>query len=189
MRPAKNLRRRWAKLPRLGENEMLDPIVPYSTAKGYVQSAFALMSSPGRLQANDTPFYASFHLLCGFAAELYLKAFLAHTGSSERELSVPNLRHDLHNLYDLALSRGLNVEGAKWLVDSLGKHHKAFEFRYMKRELEYTAVNIQGAFRAFSSLDVEVDTAVGASASLGKRPSPGWNFPMEYSGWRFPTAG
>jgi hypothetical protein len=45
------------------------------------------MSNPLRYQVpDDTPFVLSFHMLCGFAAELYLKAFLMHKGYTEDQL-------------------------------------------------------------------------------------------------------
>jgi hypothetical protein len=74
----------------------LDPEEPYSVAKGYVQSAFAMMTNPYRLQLpDDITLFMAFHMLCGFAAELYFKAFLAHKGYSDAQLRKPKIGHDL----------------------------------------------------------------------------------------------
>ena len=70
----------------------LDPEEPYSVAKGYVQSAYAMMTNPYRLQLpDDITLFMAFHMLCGFAAELYFKAFLAHKGYSDAQLRKPKI--------------------------------------------------------------------------------------------------
>jgi|ERR1043165_340918 hypothetical protein len=166
-----------------------DPIVTYSTAKGNVQSAYLIMANPDRYQLpNDSSFYLSFHLLCGFAVELYLKAFLAKKGYSERELRSVALRHDLNKLYELARAKGLRPNGSKLLVDLLAAHHKSFEFRYMNRTSRFLAFDLCTVFTAFSALDAEVDNVVGASASHGRSVGTGWSFPGERALWRFGPA-
>lgn len=144
------------------------------------------MSNPDRYQLpNDTTFYLSFHMLCGFSAELYLKAFLLHNGVPESELRKANVRHDLHALHALAARHGLSDGAAKKLTDFLGKHHKTYEFRYMSPESVYEIMNLVEVFLAFSSLDNEVDKAIGASASKGRNAGGAWVFPKEHANWRF----
>lgn len=163
-----------------------DPEEPYSVAKGYVQSAYALMANPHRLQLpDDTTFFMAFHMLCGFAAELYFKAFLAHKGHTESSLKKPDVRHDLGKLQQMCLSEGLNEQGSKLLVDCLGVRHKSFEYRYMKRDATYETVALRDIFFAFSELDAVVDTAIGASSSRGGTPGGKWVFPND-GAWRFP---
>src|SRR5437763_10795850 len=96
------------------------------------------MSNPLRYQVpDDTPFVLSFHMLCGFAAELYLKAFLMHKGYTEDQLRKVPIRHDLEKLYALAVASGLSASGADVLIALLAPHHKNFGFRYMKRSNVY----------------------------------------------------
>ena len=162
------------------------PDEPYSVAKGYTQSAYAMMANPHRLQLpDDTTFYMAFHMLCGFAVELYLKAFLAHRGYAEEGLRKSDIRHDLSKLRDLCVSEGLREDGSKLLVDFLGTHHKSFEFRYMKRDTFYSTIALRDIFFAFSSLDEAVDTAICASASRGRVPGGKWIFPDD-GAWRLP---
>ncbi|MBZ9674082.1 hypothetical protein [Mesorhizobium sp. ES1-3] len=166
---------------------MNDPTTPYSTAKGYVQSAFVMMTSPMRFQVpDDSSFYLSFHMLTGFATELYLKSFLASQGYTEKDLRRPEVRHDLRKLLEMAEAKGLNDSGATVLVDLLGDHHKSYEFRYMRADSKYSAIHIRHVFDALSSLDRTVDKTVGASAAHGKQPGHGWHFYDDLRrGWRF----
>src|SRR6266550_6829 len=106
----------------------LSPEEPYAVAKGYVQSAYAMMTNPARLQLpDDTTFFMAFHMLCGFAVELYFKAFLAHKGNSDAELRRPHIRHDLRRLLDECGSKGMYDTGADMLVELLADKHKNFE--------------------------------------------------------------
>jgi hypothetical protein len=163
-----------------------DPTEPYSTAKGYTQSAYILLANPHRLQApDDTTFYLAFHMLCGFAVELYLKAFLAHKGYSEDRLKKRDIGHDLIKLRELSVAAGLIDDGSKPLVDLLADQHKSFGFRYLKRSTIYRTVPLRDIFLAFSALDVAIDTAIGASASKGLSPNSGWVFPSD-GPWRLP---
>ncbi|MBN8991876.1 MAG: hypothetical protein J0H42_26850 [Rhizobiales bacterium] len=164
----------------------IDPEEPYSVAKGYVQAAYAMMTNPHRMQLeDDTSLFMAFHMLCGFAAELYLKAFLVKKGYSEAQLRKRELRHDLVQLRALCHSSGLFNTGADQLVDLLAQKHKTFEFRYMKKSSEYRTMDLQLIFLAFSSLDQIVDKIIGASASRGKMPRGGWTFPDD-GPWRLP---
>ncbi|NEW87042.1 hypothetical protein DU475_07170 [Rhodopseudomonas sp. WA056] len=161
---------------------------PYAVAKGYVQSAYAMMSNPCRLQTvDDTSLFMGFHMLCGFAVELYLKAYLLHKGHSEGSLRGRNVRHDLIKLHAMCVSEGLYCSGADMLVGLLAKHHRDFSFRYMQREAIYHAADLCSVFSAFSHLDRAVDSAIGASASRGGRSSGRWDFPMD-GYWRLPGA-
>ncbi|MDE5451924.1 hypothetical protein GWE18_03405 [Bradyrhizobium sp. CSA112] len=162
----------------------LTPEEPYSVAKGYVQSAYAMMANPYRLQLpDDTTFFMAFHMLCGFAVELYLKAYLVHRGFSERHLK--DLGHHLLKIRELCVSEGLHDSGADMLVGLLARHHKGLNYRYMKRETSYQTESLRTIFSAFSSLDRTVDGAIGASAARGKAVGGRWDFPLDGS-WRFP---
>jgi hypothetical protein len=164
----------------------ISPEEPYAVAKGYVQSAYAMMTNPHRLQLpDDISFFMAFHMLCGFAAELYLKAFLIHKGHNERDLRKREIGHDLLKLRALCLSEGLRHSGVDMLVGLLAKHHKEFEYRYMKRNVTYWTKDLRTIFSAFSHLDRTVDAAIGASASRGVKGGGRWDFPID-GGWRLP---
>jgi hypothetical protein len=166
---------------------MSDPSVDYSTAKGYVQSAFLIMANPYRFQAsNDTTFFLSFHLLLGFSVELYLKAYLRHTGHSEKDLKSFGVRHNLEKLLELSEADGFALPAAKSLVDYLTKQHGNYEYRYPNIDGSYRARSLGELFGELNQLDWYIDSAVGASASHGKAPSTvGWTMPPEFNVWRF----
>jgi hypothetical protein len=165
---------------------MTPGIRTYSTAKGYVQSAFAMMANPDRLQLrDDTTFFLSFHLLCGFATELYLKSFLLHRGVPDSTLRSAKLRHDLVALLQLATEHGFSDDGGRRLASYMGKWHKSFEYRYLQEASEFGApTNLKILFGWFSSLDVYVDHEVGASVSKGLTPGGAWIFPEDRAAWR-----
>ncbi len=165
---------------------MEDPQTPYSTAKGYVQSAYLLMANPFRISnlPDDTTVYLSFHMLCGFATELYLKAYLMRNEYKESELRKKPFMHDLPVLLDHSKKAGMLNKGVESLVSLLGDKHGSYEFRYLKPESVYPYVDLQRVFAWFSELDNEVDEAVGASASRGKNAGGGWVFPAEFARWR-----
>ena len=166
----------------------LDPEEPYGVAKDYVQSAYAIMTNPLRLQlSDDRGLLMGFHMLCGFAVELYLKAFLAHKGYSEEQLKRREIGHDLLRLRELCMSEGLYSSGMDFLAGTFGKHHKNFDYRYLKRETVYWVEDLRIIFSAFSSLNLLVDTAIGASSSRGKKPGDKWDFPTDRA-WRLPRA-
>lgn len=164
----------------------ISPEEPYSVAKGYVQSAYAMMTNPARLQLpDDISFFMAFHMLCGFALELYLKAYLVHKGYSESYLRKKEVGHNLLKLRELCVSEGLYHSGADMLVGLLAKHHAGFEFRYMKRNSTYWTEDLRTIFAAFSSLDRTVDGIIGASAGYGRKPGGRWDFPSD-GAWRLP---
>jgi hypothetical protein len=169
------------------EDELLynDPIRSYSTAKGYLQSAYLLVTSPGRYQlTDDTTIFLSFHMLCGFAVELYLKSFLASKGFDAKELRSHAVRHNLEKLYELAQDAGLQNDGAEPLIALLNDHHRNFEFRYMKPDSQYQAMHLTQMFSTLSSLDNAVDEAVGASVSRGVAPGGSWSLSGDVALWR-----
>ncbi len=159
---------------------------PYSVAKGYVQSAYSMMANPHRLQLpDDITLFMAFHMLCGFAVELYFKAFLIHKGYTEAQLRQRDIGHDLVKLRDRCRCEGLYDTGGDLLVDLLAEKHKSFEYRYMKRASEYRTSDVRAIFFAFSCLDRLINTAIGASASRGEAPRRGWKFPSD-GAWRLP---
>jgi hypothetical protein len=164
-----------------------DAVKPYSVAKGYVQAAFALMANPLRMEQlpDDIPLFMAFHMLCGFAVELYLKAFLLHKGFSETSLRKPDIRHDLIKLQQMCVAEGLHEAGSKSLAEGFGTHHKSFEYRYMKPDTVYRTAPLHDIFSTFSLLDNAVDEAIGASVSRGKTPGGTWSFPTDKP-WRLP---
>lgn len=161
----------------------MQAITLFSTAKGYVQSAYLMMSNPERYQTpDDSTFYLSFHMLCGFATELFLKSYLSHKGADDNTLR--KLGHDLDKLLNSAKNKGLNSSDAIALVEYLNEHHKGLGFRYMKTAATYRTPDLVALFNAFSSLKNAIDAAVGASASHGRSVGGRWDFPRDRAHWR-----
>lgn len=158
----------------------------YSTAKGYVQSTYLIVTSPDRYNVpDDTTFILSYHMLLGFAVELYLKAYLTHTGHAETELRGGPVRHNLKKLLELSEADGFSLSAANKLVDYLGEQHGSFEYRYMKSGSSYRVRSQAEVFAELNELDTYVDSEIGASASKGKVPSSGgWVVPADRNGWR-----
>ena len=168
---------------------MSDAIRTYSTAKGYIQSAYLIVTNPSRFQApDDTTFILSYHMLLGFAVELYLKAYLTHTGHTESELRSGAIRHNLKKLLALSEADSFALPAATKLVDYLNDQHGSFEYRYMKPGGSYYIRYQAEVFTELDELDAYVDAEIGASASKGKTPSAGgWGIPGDFNGWRIPT--
>ena len=149
-----------------------------------MQAAYAIMANPHRLQLeDDRSFYMPFCMLCGFAAELYFKSYLLQKGYTEGDLRKRLLGHDLSQLGELAIKNGLCAPTAS-LVGWFGKHHKNFAYRYAQDETLFGLPRLSAVFSAFSSLDFQIDTAVGASVSKGLVPRDGWTFPADGDFWR-----
>lgn len=162
------------------------PIVHYSTARGYVQSAFCIMCSTERLTLpNDTTFFLSFHMLAAFALELYLKAYLLSCDFTEKEMKEAG--HNLEKLYGLAVSEGLKAFGVAEMAKALHAHHSTFEYRYMRPDTNFRTASLGAIFQTFTALNRFVDTAVGASASKGLSGDGAWIFPADRPDWRFPV--
>lgn len=167
---------------------MSDAIRIYSTAKGYVQSTYLIVTSPDRYQLpDDTTFILSYHMLLGFAGELYLKAYLTHTGHAEAELRSSAVRHNLKKLLELSEADGFSLPAARNLVNYLSEQHGSFEYRYMRPDSSYFVRSQVEVFAELDELDNYVDREIGASASKGKTPSNGgWIVPADRNGWRIP---
>jgi hypothetical protein len=76
----------------------------FVTARAYHASARSLMKKPIRRPAQrEAPIRALLH----HAAELYLKAFLLHSGMTPAQLRRIEIRHNYEKLVDDALKRGL----------------------------------------------------------------------------------
>lgn len=161
-------------------------ILTYSTAKGYVQSTYLIVTSPDRYSVpDDTTFVLAYHMLLGFAVELYLKAYLTHTGHTEVELRSGPVRHNLNKLLELSEADGFSLSAANKLVDYLSQKHASFEYRYMKSYGSYQLRPQAEVFAELNELDTYVDSEIGASASKGKAPSSvGWIVPPDRNGWR-----
>lgn len=158
----------------------------YSTAKGFCQSAFAMMSSEGRFRLpNDTTLVLGFHHLIGFAVEVYLKAFLFHLGFEEAVLRKNPYGHDLKALLKECQDHSLTNSEAVSLCHYLEKH-KTFEYRYVRNDASYRIIPIHIVFELLRELDTCIDQAIGCSVSFGKDPDEGWEFPVEIGGWRLP---
>lgn len=165
---------------------MADPISVYSTGRGYVQSAFAMMASSQRMTCpNDTTFFLGFHMLIGFATELYLKSFLLNKGLTEKQLRRHDFGHDLNALWSEAKSKGFPEPSVAPLIAYLHSGHKKFEYRYMERTTKYTVTRLDIIFDWLSRLDAIVDHTSGARASFGLAPESGWKFPPDRAEWRF----
>lgn len=166
---------------------MADPILPYSTAKGFCQGAFAMMATPNRFQTrDDTTFVLAFHHLIGFSVELYLKAFLLKMKMTETELMRRPYGHSLRELLTAAKHRGFSCIEGDSLVEYL-KPHETYDYRYLRNDAEYSLQRIDYTFARLSVLDRYVDAITGASAGYGKEIGGGWVMPREFGHWRMPA--
>jgi len=148
-----------------------------------------IITNPTRYSVDDdTTFILSYHLLLGFAVELYLKAYLTHRKHSEAELRRNDVRHNLEKLLALSEADGFNLLAAKRLVEYLHIKHGSFEYRYVRQGGRYDLRSQAEVFTDLDELDTYLDSEIGASASLGKKPTTGgWKVPDTYRGWRIPT--
>lgn len=101
----------------------------YSTARGYLQ--FVVVGH--NHQPFGTAYEMSFHLpkrmLLGFALELFLKAWLHHSGTTEGDLR-DIYGHDIEDLHQDAIANGLpQTPDFGRLVQELGSDHKDFGYR------------------------------------------------------------
>jgi len=164
---------------------MSDAITMYATGRGFGQSSFLMMTSPLRFSvADDTSFFLGFHMLFGFATELYLKAFLQTVGFTEAQLRTPKLRHDLEALWQEANSSSFPNPNVYPLVNYLKDGHKKYEYRYMSKNTTYTALPLNVLFEWLSLLDDAVETATGARASNGLPLDSHWQIPANQATWR-----
>ena len=124
-------------------------------------------------------------MLCGFAVELYLKAYLIHVGYKESELRSKHFWATTYRLLAACASKGLFNSAADTLVNFFAERHKDFTFRYMKPDIIYNAISLQIAFSSFSHLDRAIDAFIGASAARGLKPGGRWDFPSD-GAWRLP---
>jgi len=142
-----------------------------------------MMTNPLRCQIkNDLQFILGFHHLIGFAAELYLKAFLLQRGVSEAELRSQKYGHKLHVLLENAEAHGLVCPAARSLCGYLEKH-STYEYRYMNQAAAYDLRPLDQIFNDFSDLDIAIDQAVGASESKGVAVGQRWIFPQDAKLW------
>jgi hypothetical protein len=78
------------------------------------------------------------YILTAHALELALKAFLAKTGFSDKQLRKKPLGHNLAKLYEAASKQGLSlsVYGASTNIQWMGEYHSApLRYEYRTREL------------------------------------------------------
>lgn len=160
----------------------------YVAAKGYVQSLVLMVTNPHRISdPNDVSYVLPFHMLAGFAVELYLKSVLIKSNHADTELRSAPVRHNLKKLLELAEADGFVSSGATTLVPYLSSQHASFEYRYMKADSNYTVHSLPSILKAFSDLDNTADAFVGARASMGlPASSDEWVLPANIPDWQFP---
>ena len=168
---------------------MSEAVTFYSTAKGYVQSAFLLITNPLRFSVpDDLSFILAYHMLLGFAVELYLKAYLRAEGHLASELRSSSVRHNLGKLLKMAKQDGFEEAAADSLVQYLALQHGNFEYRYANPERDYYIRWIDEVFVELSKLDACVDIKVAASSSRGLKSGVGqWTIAPQFRGWRIPS--
>jgi hypothetical protein len=97
-----------------------------------------------------------------FALELALKAYLIDTGTSEKSLRQPKVRHDLEELYDLASKAGLLIDpDVVAVIRGYRDDHKNHSFRYGDRNY----MDLGDPDRAFRT----ISTTVGKMGRILKR--------------------
>lgn len=115
----------------------------YMSGMGHCNAANIIHHSLIQLNTPRTDStWISLQSILGFAAENALKAYLATAGVSRDELASRNYGHDLRRLYDEAVSRALEQEGARVdqpelssaigrFIDLCGADYLSFNYRYI----------------------------------------------------------
>lgn len=92
----------------------------------------------GSTQVPEHAVFFAFYNMFGFALELYFKAFLSGKGLAVKALSEKPYSHNLVNLFDEAVSRGLfdlvtNVDNSalEKVVSVIGPRFSDFTYRYI----------------------------------------------------------
>ena len=161
-----------------------EAISTYAIARGYVESIYTIVTSERRFHfGDDTLFAHTVMFLAGFATELYLKAYLQSKGVSGR----PIRTHDLERLELLSVEKGLDVLRTGDLVALLSEPHKNHLYRYPKLRDKLSFYGLSNLFSDFSVLDIAIDEAVGATASIGGTGGNQWTLPKNKDLWRFPS--
>jgi len=157
----------------------------YSTARGFCQSATAMVTNEMRLKENfDISIFLGFHCLLGFAVEMYLKAFLVDRFVELRELKHSPYGHNIDTLLAKASAEGFACEAAKELCEIFDRH-QTLEFRYIRSNSKFRNVNISVVLKLLSDLDHYVDDYLGVSAAYGFQPDKGeWSIRADLSEWR-----
>lgn len=101
-----------------------------------------------------------------------------------QNLEIPEVRHSLSALSELCVGRSLVCPELAFVVSHFDEKHASYEYRYMQQDSKYELPNLMDVFNAFSSLDLAVDMAIGASASEGRAPGGAWLVPAELAFWR-----
>lgn len=141
----------------------------YIGAKGFKEAAKYIHVSPHAV-GNDGLIFLPIQTLIGFSLELYLKAWLVHSGLNEDEVK-NKYGHRLEDLRADAESVGLApITNLQATVEATAGSHKDYTYRYFNRHLSYHAMGLGTAFQVLDDLDEAVDTMIGASAAMGKAP-------------------
>lgn len=143
----------------------------YVPAKGCLESAKMIYYSPHRQDSRVELTFLPIHLLLGFSAELFLKAWLSKAGLDKDALRKKPFGHDLQRLSDEAENRGLPIDPALGsLIKALSGPHGDYTFRYMEPNTVYNNTDLPAALALLDGLDTLVDTGIGASADHGLLP-------------------
>lgn len=163
---------------------MSDPKNHYSTARGFVYSARFIVTNERKIEEliHDIPTILSYHMLLGFAVELYLKSFLQNHGHDENELRSNGIRHNLDALLKLAKADGFDCSATDYLVPYLNDQHANFEFRYVNPTAKYDIRWVDRTFAELTALDAYINQEIGAGGT-----TPTWDIPEQFKGWRLPV--
>lgn len=142
----------------------------YSTARGYLQFVVVCYNHQPLGTAYEMSFHLPKRMLLGFALELFLKAWLHHSGTTEGDLR-DIYGHDIEDLYQDAIANGLQqTPDFNRVVQELGFDHKDFGYRYMHDTSQYKPMDYVAVVTILQELDRVVDERIGASAAFGLQP-------------------
>jgi hypothetical protein len=110
----------------------IDTSTSQGLAKAFRHGATECLFNAEALAKGETADLTGHYIITLHAIELGLKAYLAKTGLTERELRTKPYGHDLVYLYDEAVRRGLalNVPHADKTLRSLNAYHQKPVLRY-----------------------------------------------------------
>jgi hypothetical protein len=100
-------------------------------------------------------------MLAAHSLECALKAYLAHSGMLQKDLKDDNRRHNLEQLWDTAVNKGLGIENPppKWCTTLNRLHDKPYHLRY---QTGVAALVISNAGSMIAGLKSVIDAAKDA---------------------------
>jgi len=131
------------------------------TAKTYLSEAKGLCEAVNVLsQAKIESTLYSIGILASHSLELGLKAFLLHSGVSEKD--VKSIGHNINELWENCIRGGLALEVVPYWVQILDySHSRPYFFRYPQEEHKVGVPNIDELSHDLGSVLEKIELSIG----------------------------